>query len=224
MIQIPLNLTYPPALGGDDYLVAPCNAEAEAWLSRWPDWPTHGLALYGPEGCGKTHRLTAFAAGHGGVLRTAADLTFASVPGLVEDHAGVALDDLDGLADEAALLHLFNLGASAKRFLLLAGRQPPARLPIRLPDLASRLNTLPAIGITAPGDEVLAAVIAKQFADRGLKVGDGVISLLLKRGPRSFADARRMVEDLDRAALASARAVTPALVRQLLSHPHEESP
>ena len=39
----------------EDFLPAPSNAAALAWIERWPDWPGPALALYGPAGCGKTH-------------------------------------------------------------------------------------------------------------------------------------------------------------------------
>ena len=39
MSQLPLDLGHRPALGGDDFLVAPSNEAAVAWLDRWPQWP-----------------------------------------------------------------------------------------------------------------------------------------------------------------------------------------
>ena len=53
--QLPLNLSVSPAYSPDDFVVAPCNAEAMAWLGHWPDWPGHGLVIYGPPGCDKSH-------------------------------------------------------------------------------------------------------------------------------------------------------------------------
>ena len=38
MPQLTFDLGRPPAFGRDDFLVAPSNAEAVAWLERWPDW------------------------------------------------------------------------------------------------------------------------------------------------------------------------------------------
>ena len=217
--QLPLDLGHRPALGRDDFLVAPCNAQAVAWLDRWPDWPSHGLVLFGPPGCGKSHLLAAFAAAHAGegaLLRPAAGLTPAAVPDLVAAARLLLVDDLDGLADETALFHLHNLAREAGRFLVLAAALPPAHLPLRLPDLASRLRALPAVGIGAPDDAVLAAVIVKQFADRQLAVGEGVVSYLVGRMERSFAAARAVVEALDRASLAERRAVTVRLARAVL--------
>ncbi len=217
--QLAFDLGHRPALGRDDFLVAPCNAEAVAWLDRWPAWPSHGLVLYGPPGCGKSHLLAAFAAAHaaeGATRLDAAGLTVAMVPALVEGGRLLLVDDLDRLVDETALFHLHNLAREAGRFLVLAAARPPAHLPIALPDLASRLRALPAIGIGAPDDAVLAAVIVKQFADRQLAVGEGVVAYLVGHLERSFAAARAAVEALDHASLAGHRRVTARLAREVL--------
>ena len=55
MTQLPLDLGFRPALGRTDFLIAPCNAAAVAWLDRWPEWPGVALALWGPAGSGKSH-------------------------------------------------------------------------------------------------------------------------------------------------------------------------
>lgn len=217
--QLALDLGHRPALGRDDFLVAPCNAEAVAWLERWPDWPAHALAVYGPPGSGKSHLLAAFASHHGlgQVVSTQCDLlTVDAVPKLVVHASVVMVDDLDNLADETALFHLWNLTKETGRWLVLAGRRAPARLRIRLPDLASRLAATPAVGIGAPDDALLAAILVKQFADRQLRVGEDVVTYILGRMERSFAAARQVVEALDNASLARRRAITVPLARAVL--------
>jgi len=216
MAQLTFDLGRPPAFGRDDFLVAPSNAEAVAWLERWPDWPAPGLALYGPAGCGKSHLLAAFAAAQDGLVMPAAALTVAAVPALVEAHRVVLLDDLEALAEPAALFHLYNLARESGHFVVVAGRQPPARLSLGLADLASRLATLPVVAIGAPDDALLAAVIVKLFADCQLKVGVDVVRYLVGRIERSFAAAADVVAALDRASLAEARPVTVPLARRVL--------
>lgn len=215
MTQLPLSLGHRPALADEDFLVAPGNAEAHAWLARWPDWPGPGLVLFGPQGCGKSHLLAAFAARRGTAVVSAASLDTATVPELLGGRMVVVIDDLNSLRDEAALFHLYNLVREAGRHLLLASREPPARLPIRLPDLRSRLNALPAVGIGAPDDALLAAVMVKLFADRQVAVGEEVVAYLLGRIERSFAAVGEAVDALDRAALAGKRAITVPLARTI---------
>ena len=47
--QLLLALPFREADGRDDFLVAPCNAAAVAWVDQWPDWPApaRGLVIMG---------------------------------------------------------------------------------------------------------------------------------------------------------------------------------
>lgn len=223
--QLTFNLGHRPALGRDDFLVAPCNAQAVTWLERWPDWPSHALALYGPAGSGKSHLLAALADAHAaeGVVRAeAAHLSTASLPALVNPARFVLVDQLDLLADEQALFHLWNLTKESGRFLVTASREAPARLAVALPDLRSRLSSMPAIGIGPPDDCLLAALLVKHFADRQLRVGEDVVAWLLGRMERSFAAVGTMVEALDRASLAERRPITVPLARSVLDEMEDD--
>jgi DnaA regulatory inactivator Hda len=209
--QLAFDLGHRPALGRDDFLVAPCNAEAVAWLDTWPEWPGHALALFGPAGCGKTHLLAAFAQAHGGVMAPDG-LRAEDVAAVVASARVVTVDGIEA-CDETALFHVWNLTKETGRHLVLASRDPPARLDVALPDLRSRLSATAAVGIGAPDDALLAALLIKQFADRQLKVGEDVVTFLLSRMDRSFAGVRAVAEALDKASLAERRAITVPLAR-----------
>jgi DnaA regulatory inactivator Hda len=212
--QLPLALGYRPALNRDDFLVAPCNTEAVAWLDRWPDWPGVGLAVYGPAGSGKTHLAQVWCGASGATMVEARALSGADLSTL--SSAPVVVENLDEDYDEEALLHLYNMLANGGRHLLVTGKTAPARLAIALPDLKSRLSTLSAVAIRAPDDALLAAVMVKQFADRQLQVSEDVVAFLMPRIERSFAAVGSLVAALDGLALAQHRKITVPLARQVL--------
>ncbi|HXQ51269.1 MAG TPA: DnaA/Hda family protein [Stellaceae bacterium] len=215
MAQLPLSLPHRPALGRDDFLVAPANAEAVAWLDRWPNWPAPALVLAGPAGSGKTHLAQVFAARSGAVLLAAAALARAAPPALVADARAAVVDDAER-ADEEALLHLYNMLAERGLHLLLLARAAPARWGIVLPDLRSRFLAAPVATLAPPDDALLAAVLVKLFADRQLLVGEEVVAFLVPRLERSFAAAASAVAALDQAALAAHRRITVPLARAVL--------
>ncbi len=213
--QIPMDFGHLPAFSDADFLAAASNAEALEWVRRWPAWPAFALALAGPAGCGKTHLAHMFRDRSGGVLLAAASLTEDNVP-LLAEHMAVVVEDADRGVDEVALFHLYNLLRETGRFLLLTGRQAPARWRRALPDLRSRLAAMPVAAIHAPDDGLLEALLLKLFVDRQLRVGPDVLSFILPRMERSFAGARALVEAIDVAALARQRPVTVPLVRAVL--------
>jgi len=222
--QLPLELPLRPALGREDFLVAPSNRVAVAWIDRWPDWPGPALALYGPPGCGKTHLCQVWRAASGAVEIDADRLARAEPPELLGAARACVLDDAEALlsgeggegANAERLLHLFNSVVERGGQLLLAARAAPARWPCGLADLGSRLAAAPAVRLEAPDDALLEALLVKLFADRQLGVGAELLRYLLARMERSFAAARALVAALDRASLAEGRAVTVPLARRVL--------
>ncbi len=218
--QLPLDLGHRPLLGGADFLVTDCNAEAAAWLDRWPAWPAPALCLFGPAGAGKTHLAHMFAERTGAVLLAARALSLGQVPDLAVQPA-VVVEDADRGVLEVALFHLYNACKEAGTRLLLTARLPPARWPLTLPDLRSRLNAAPAVPIRPPDDALMAALLLKLFADRQLKVGQDVLAYALPRLERSFAAIQHFVAQLDALALAERRPITVPLARRVLET-HDE--
>lgn len=189
MTQLPLPLAYAPAGGSADFVVAPANADAAAWLAGPPAPRT---LLVGPPASGKTHLGQVFAARHGATL----------------------IDDADARGDDAALFHAWNAAGPASPLLFVARALP--RYWVTLPDLASRLAATPTLVIGPPDDALLAAVLVKQFADRGVRVAPDVVAYIAARIERSFAAVAATVAALDAAALESGRDITVPLARAVL--------
>ena len=226
--QLALDFDHRPSLGGEDFLIAPPNAEAVRWLDAWPDWPGPALVIFGPAGSGKTHLAQVFQAKSRARRVTPADLRESQPPAYLGDAPAAILEDADGVCGpgggnpEKAVLHLYNHLAESGRHLMLTAKQPPARWGIGLKDLASRLNTASQAGIGAPDDALIAAVLVKQFADRQLRIDADVISFMLARMERSFEAARAMVAAIDALALSQRRNITLPLVRQVLDQIHND--
>ena len=180
--------------------------------------------LYGPGGCGKTHLLEVWRRQSG-----ALELAVAEIADVVEGlHPAIAagrpvvLDDADKVcaSGEAqdALFHLINMVRDGGTGLLLAAATPPARWPLTLADLRSRLNAAQLVAIGQPDDILLTALMKKLFRDRQLRVSNNVIDYLMPRIDRSFESVLTTVERLDRLALSHGRAVTRDLAKSCLAY------
>ena len=220
--QLPLDLALRPALGRDDFMVAPSNEVAVAWIDRWPDWPGPALAIYGPPGCGKTHLCQVWRAMSGAVQADAAALDANEPPEILGAARACVLDGAEAVLGaeaerERRVLHLYNLLSERGGHLLVTGRDAPVRWACALPDLGSRLAAMTAVRLAAPDDALIEAVLVKLFADRQLRVGGEVVRFLCARMERSFEAARALVAALDRVSLADRRAVTVPLARRVLA-------
>jgi chromosomal replication initiation ATPase DnaA len=210
-----------------DFMGAPSNADALAWLRRTPDWPDGRLVVWGEEGCGKSHLLTIWAAEAEGRVSQAPALRGVPDP---PDAPRIAIDDADAIRDEEALLHLLNAAQESRIPVLMAARSPPARWKLRLPDLASRVRASAAVRILPPDEELLRALLSRLLSARQIAVARSVQDWLLLRLPRTPAAIREAAARLDRAALAGHTAVTRGLAARVvddldagLSHRDDES-
>jgi DnaA regulatory inactivator Hda len=218
--QLVLDLGHRTARGRSDFLVSSSNAEAVEWMDRWPEWPARALAIWGPAASGKTHLGHVWCDVSGGILIGPDDVRRSDGSELRARNRYLFVDNADQLAGdrdgEEALLHLYNYVLETDGALLLAGREAPARWNVGLADLASRLKALSGAGISAPDDDLLAALMVKLFRDRQLRVGEDVVLYLMARMERSFAAVVDIVAAIDSAALERGRPVTVPLAREIL--------
>jgi len=132
----------------------------------------------------------------------------------------VCLDDLDAVvglpAWEEALFHLFNRIRDQGKMLLITAGASPASLPVRLPDLASRLAWGLTYQLQALEDDDKLSALKMRAGQRGLQMPDEVARYLLHRGPRRLSGLFSTLDTLDNASLAEQRKLTIPFVRQAL--------
>ncbi len=208
--QLGLPFTHAPQFDRTVFLQAPSNAAALAWLDRPDEWPQHRLGLWGEAGSGKSHLLYRWAAQNGATLIDGAQLA-------LEPPLGpIAIDDAD-LAAERPLLHMLNAAAEAGHKVIIASRTAPARWPVRLPDLASRLRALLAVEIRPAEDDLLRGLLRALLSDRQLPVAEPMQEFLLQRLPRTPAALREAAALLDRLAMAAGGRITRTLAAEVVA-------
>ncbi|MCU0936100.1 MAG: DnaA regulatory inactivator Hda [Gammaproteobacteria bacterium] len=224
-LTLPIGLRAAPTFTS---FVVGVNAEA----CHWVEAVAHGTGpdtvyLWGAAGVGKTHLLEAACrevAGRGErvgfvPLAQRERLLPAMLVGL-ETASLVCVDDLSvasGALDwEQALFHLMNGLRAHDGRLLLAGRNPPAALGLRLPDLASRVGAALALRLAPPTDADRAEALRRQARDRGFVLPEDVVAYLLRRFPRDLPSLLAQLDRLDAGSLEARRRVTLPLVRELL--------
>lgn len=214
----------------EDFVQGAANAEARAWLDRWPGWPSRRLALVGPAGSGKSHLAAIWrqrAAAQAVPGAALAAMPPEAVLSAVAPAGAVLVEDADAAPQGRALLHLLNATAEAGGTVLLTARTPPGRWPTELADLRSRLAATATAPISTPDPALLEAVLAKLLADRQVTVRPELVAALALRLPREFAVLHLLADALDEASLAAGRRVTrriaaTALARALAGSAHAE--
>lgn len=220
-MQLALELPQRASFRGEDFFVAPSNCIAVAMIDRWPDWPSHALAVVGPRASGKSH-LAAVWQVRSGARNIAVDAVGARSRLMMHDKPSIIVEDADqaladGRLDPVDLFHLYNWIRERQGFLLLSGLISPARWETTLPDLRSRLSSMPIVTIEPPGDSLLAALMVKRLADRQLRVDPRLVEFVIARTERSFSAIEQVVAALDRESLAQKRPITIPLARTVMT-------
>jgi chromosomal replication initiation ATPase DnaA len=212
--QLPLELPLHAALGRAEFAVSYANRAAMTLIEGWQAWPSGKLVLFGPEGAGKTHLAHVWAEMAGAQVIAAQDI------GTQIEATHIVVEDVPQIggdrALEEALFHLHNriLGAGGR--LLMTGQAAPSTWPITLPDLASRIQGTLSIALETPDEDLLSYILLKLFADRQLVPSPSALTTLTLHMERSFAEAGRLVAEMDRRAMAERRKITADLARDIL--------
>ena len=204
--QLAFDLAYRTAYGREKFWVAPCNQEAITWIDRYPDWPMHALLIYGPSGSGKTHLATLFS----DAIIQACDLKQDFKP---QFQKKLVVENLQDLADEESLFHLFNFVQEMGGDLLLTSRTIPQ---FQLPDLQSRVNMIAKAEIMMPDENVMRAVAHKAFEDRHILVDEAVLDYLSGHLTRSFSLLQQVVERADKLSLETGHKITIPIIKQVI--------
>lgn len=219
--QIPLDLGHRTALGRNDFLVAPNNHDAVAWIDLWPEWPAPCLILYGPVASGKTHLGAVWAETSSAVCVKASSINEDVIRDIADMNHHVIIEDADTLIGdikgEKGLFHLYNIFKEEGRSILLTLREPPVRRSFALPDLASRLRAAPSVAIREPDEQLLSALLVKLFNDRQIRISTEVLHYILPRIERSFEAVRNLVEEADRRAMIEKRNIAIPLIREIIN-------
>ena len=214
--QMSLRLPHESAMGREDFLRGPTNEAAFDMIEHWPNWPSLWLLLAGPVGAGKSHLARIWQEKSHARIISLGELNAADPTRLVSAGA-VVVEDADGAErNDTALFHLLNAAREAGGYVLITARSWPESWGVELPDLLSRLRLTTPVEIFEPDDELLRSVLVKLFADRQLTPDPNVIEFIVLRMERSIAAALRVVDAIDREALARRRQITRPFVSGIM--------
>ncbi len=213
MTQLVLPLQTRSAQGRADFIVAPGNERAVAFIDSYPNWPAPAVALHGPPASGKSHLAAVWAD------RAKAQIIEARHLGADIPDGALVVENVGAGVPEAPLFALLERGAP----LLLTASLPPPDWPqafkLALPDLSSRLRALLAFDLWAPDDALLMGLAVKLFAARQATVPEPVVAHMIRSLERSPSAIRDFIAQADAVALAEKRPINLSLIKDLLAGP-----
>ena len=222
-----------PRFGFENFVVCGGNKTAYQFAQKIAtgDATENLLYIYGPEGSGKTHLLTALSNAIGGryfSFRDAGTLYCgdylaegpARLSDLFADSSALILDDLHLLPDNqevrVELWELFNAFYTTGRKIAIAGVAPPKELPHLDGHLTSRLLWGLVARMDVSDDESRRMILKKLAEDRQMSLPDDVIDQMLLRVRRDIPSLVYALEAINRFAIATKRKIGLRLAKEVL--------
>ena len=191
--QIALPLDWPQAGDERRFILSDANREAFEHFRHWSMWPVKATVLAGPRRSGRSLLARGF----------------------VERVCGRLFDDAER-HEEEALFHAWNQAQETGRPLIMVVDDSDGWT-VSLPDLRTRLAVTPVARIHQPDDALFSALIELRFADRGLHLPGEALRFIVGRVHRDYLTVERVVEAIDRFAIAErARLSLPTVRRALI--------
>lgn len=227
--QLILDVLTAPAPSLENFIVG-TNGEALQWLTDSPRG--RAVHLWGPPGVGRSHLLQALAAAPDARYFDASSgaeelMALATCDTL--DATRVVVDDVDKLSDDAqaSLFALYNRWreVSATKhsfFLATSGDHAPMATPLR-EDLRTRLGWDLVFRLEPLSDNDRAQALKTRAAERGLSLSPEIIQWLLTHHSRDMRGLTALIDSLDQYSLATHRAITLPLLKDLLAKQRTQS-
>jgi DnaA family protein len=183
--------------------------------------------IWGASGSGRSHLLQAtVSAAHDRGMATAylpLEALRGNSPAVIDGIEAfrlVAIDDAGAVAGDAgwerSLLRLYEAMLSRGGRLVAAGQAPPAQAGFTLPDLRSRFAAGAVFRMEELSDAERLAALQRRAEWRGFSLPEETARFLLARVDRDAGSLFRLLDRLDRAALAAQKRLTIPFVKSVL--------
>lgn len=179
------------------------------------------IYLWGPSGSGKSHLLKAVqqALREQGAQVGCLDASVHDAPEFQESWAAVLLDDvhLYTAAQQHTAFNWFVHAQTYQRPVLSGGALPPPELMLR-EDFRTRLGWGHTFALQLLSESERRAVLRQSADARGVFLGDEVMDYILHRFSRDLGSLMEFLDQLDRYALQTKRAITVPLIKSMMEN------
>ena len=199
----------------EDFYVNKSNFFAFSLIEKWPKWEKNILNIHGEKYCGKTHLSNIFKKKHKAFKIQANEFNQESLKEF-KVFENLILDDFDENVDEKLMYTLFNVADQDNKFILINSLVPINEFNFKLEDFISRAKNCIFAKIENPDDELMFAIILKNFSDRQINVEKKLIDFIIKRIDRSYGKIYEFIYKLDEISLKKKKSIDFKIINEAL--------
>ncbi len=213
--QLLLKFDHKTNFNEHDFYISKSNSNAFDLINRWPDWDKRILNISGEKFSGKSHLANIFKLKSKALL-IKGDLIDNSVFRSLKLYESIIIDDFDNCKEEEILYSIFNLIDQDSKYMLINSLKPISKIKFNLPDLASRSKNCIYAEIENPDDELLFAIILKNFSDRQIKIEKKIVNFIISRIDRSYRKIDEFIYKIDELSLKKKKPINFKTIKEIL--------
>ena len=199
----------------EDFYVNKSNFFAFSLIEKWPKWEKNILNIHGEKHSGKTHLSNIFKKKYKAFKIKANEFNQDSFKEF-KIFENLILDDFDENVDEKLMYTLFNVADQDNKFILINSLIPINELKFKVEDFISRTKNCIFAKIENPDDELMFAILLKNFSDRQISVDKKLINFIIKHIDRSYGKIYEFVYKLDEISLKKKKSIDFKIIKEAL--------
>ena len=213
--QLLLKFNYKQNFNYDDFFVSKSNFFAFELIEKWPRWEKNILNIYGDKFSGKTHLANIFYNKNKGIKIYENQINN-EIFKKFKLYENIIIDDFKNETEEKLLYSLFNLVDSDNKYLLINSINPINEIKFNLNDLKSRSKNCLFAKIENPDDDLMFAIILKNFSDRQIQIDKKIIEFITKRIDRSYSKISEFIYKIDEISLKKKKPIDLKSIKEVL--------
>ena len=198
-----------------DYYVSDSNFFAFNLIDKWPSWEKRILNISGEKFSGKTHLANIFKSKSSAFFLNESQINDDAFK-KIKLYESIIVDGFSNTIDERLIYSIFNLVDQDSKYLLINSETPLGESNFELPDLASRSKNLLHAKIEPPDDDLIFAIILKNFSDRQIKLEKKIIEFIINRIDRSYGKISEFIYKIDELSLKKKKPINLKTIKEIL--------
>ncbi len=213
--QLLLNFEYKQNFKDEDFYVSKSNYFAFNLINSWPKWEKNFLNISGDKFSGKSHLANIFLKKFKGIKVDANSFKNEKLQE-IKIYENIILENFDQNIDEVLIYSLFNLIDNDNKYLIINSIEPINEMDFKLNDLKSRAKNCLFAVIEKPDDELMFALILKNFSDRQITIDKKLIDFIIKRIDRSYSKIFEFIYKIDELSLKKKKPIDFKTIKEVL--------
>ena len=213
--QLLINFNLKKDYDEQDFYVSSSNKYAFNIINGWPKWLKRTVNLYGEQYSGKSHLSKIFE-----TKTTCLNIESINFTNEIllkfKTKQALIVENFNFNIPETLLYSLINIVEQENKYLLITSLKPINKFDFKLKDLNSRINNCLFVEIGAPDDELIYALIVKNFSDRQINIDKKIIEYIIKRINRSYKDIFLFIYKVDQLSLQKGKPINLSIIKKIL--------